>query len=469
MKKLHVIVFTILIAYLSINADCLILTQENQDIFALRRQRLMNTIQDGIAILQNTGRSQKDFYYLTGFEETEAVILLLPKDEEKFIIFAHPKNPIREMWTGAIHGVEGTKDLLGADKAYPLSQFEKTLPRFLKDKERIFCSFRDDNFHKKIKDMAKKSPDSSSVKTSDLLGYIHEMRLIKSSEEIELLRKSIDITCEAHIEAMKAAQPGMNEYEIEAIIEYVFRKNGAKGPAFPSIVGSGPNTSILHYENNNRQTKERDLVVMDIGAEYEQYAADVTRTIPMNGKFSKEQKEIYEIVLKAQEEGFKLVKPGTMIDDIHNRAAEVIQEGLYRLGLITDKSSQWQMRIWLPYKISHWLGLDVHDVGNYRRKKGESRILEPGMVFTIEPGIYIKAEMLDHVPALLRRFVPEEEEIKDFVAKVKPIALKYTNIGIRIEDDILVTEKGYEDLSLKAPKKIKDIEMMMKKKSYLNK
>lgn len=296
---------------------------------------------------------------------------------------------------------------------------------------------------------------------------IHEMRLIKSPEEIKLIQKAVDITCDSLIEAMKAAEPGMKEFEIEAVIEYVFRKNGSTRPGFPSIVGSGPNSTVLHYDRNNRQTQDGDLVVMDVGAEYGRYKADVTRTIPISGKFTKEQKEIYEIVLRAQEQGIDMIAPGLAIDDIHNHSIEVIKDGLLRLGLLTDKQSKWQIQVWLMCKISHWLGLDVHDVGDYRRKNGKSRILEPGMVFTVEPGIYIRENAIDNLPKILGDSVTEEE-ITDFISNVRPLVHKYADIGVRIEDDILVTEDGHKNLSVRAPKKIEEIQKIMNKKSRLN-
>jgi Xaa-Pro aminopeptidase len=268
---------------------------------------------------------------------------------------------------------------------------------------------------------------------------------------------------------MKAAEPGMYEYEIEAIIEYIFRKNGSQRPGFPSIVGSGPNSTILHYDANKHQTQDGDLIVMDVGAEYDHYTADVTRTIPVNGKFNKEQKEIYEIVLEAQQQAIDKIAPGVGIYEVHYRAVEVIKDGLYRLGLITDKESRWQYRIWLMYNTNHWLGLDVHDVGSRGRDDGKGRRLEPGMVFTVEPGIYIGEHSLDSLLKTTRRSKARKEDVAAFLEKVKPVVEKYMNIGVRIEDDVLVTEDGHENLSSKAPTTVKEIEKWMKKKSYLNK
>jgi Xaa-Pro aminopeptidase len=375
---------------------------------------------------------------------------------------------MRSLWDGDVLGLEGATKILGTDRAYPLDQFENTLPRFLRGKEKIGCSFLDEELTLALMRMVRRPWNSLPKTFIDLTEFIHEMRLIKSPEEIERIQRAVDITCEAHIEAMKAAEPGMNEAEIEAVIEYVFRSNGASGPGFPSIVGSGPNSTILHYEANNRQTEPGDLVVMDIGAEFQKYMADVTRTMPVSGKFTEEQKELYGIVLHAQEEAIKIIGPGVGIDDIHYRAVSTIADGLFRLGLITEKENRWQMRVWLMYRINHWLGLDVHDVGDYRRRANSSRPLEPGMVLTVEPGVYIREESIDNLEQILGRSVPKER-ILEFVESVRPAVQKYAGIGIRIEDDILVTEEGCKNLSLRAPKKIEDIERIMKKKSTIKK
>jgi Xaa-Pro aminopeptidase len=260
---------------------------------------------------------------------------------------------------------------------------------------------------------------------------------------------------------MKSVEPGMFEYEIQALIEYVFRKEGAFGPGFESIVGSGKNATILHYESNSRQSQNGDLLLMDIGADFQHYTADVTRTIPINGKFTQEQKEIYEVVLTSQKAAIAHVKPGRGIREIHNKGVEVLKDGLFDLGLITDKSSDWQHRVWLMYNISHWLGLDVHDVGGRGSDDGVGRLLEPGMVLTVEPGVYINEKSLEDIGLKLGNRPPEENEIHDFVSAVKPVVKKYMDIGIRIEDDILVTVEGFENLSRQAPKEIEDIETLM--------
>jgi len=463
MKRLFVLlmVFSIFVIG-SLNAE-----DFNKEIFKKRRQQLMAKMDGGIAILRGAG-NMSDFYYLTGLYDQNAIIIITPEEKEKYIMFIQPTSPMRELWSGKHPGLEEAKTVFGADNALPINEFDKSLFRFLRGKSKVYVSFRDKELYDKLIPMVRSPYDNKPVPVADPSPYIHELRLIKDSEEIKLMRKAAEITSESLVEVMKAVEPGMFEYEVEAIIEYIFRKNGAQGPGFPSIVGSGPNATILHYEDNNRQTQDGDLLLMDVGAECGHYTADVTRTIPVNGRFSAKQKEIYEVVLKAQKEAIKIAAPGVGIYEINNRGVEVIKDGLYRLGLISDKNSQWQHRAWLMYNISHWVGLDVHDVGGRGPADGKGRSFEPGMVFTVEPGLYIREETLEYLPMMLGRSGASKEELEDFVNAVRPAVRKYANIGIRIEDDILITESGHEVLSSKAPKEIDAIEKLMKKKSYLN-
>jgi Xaa-Pro aminopeptidase len=430
--------------------------------FAERRQKLMDIMKEGILIFRNSEQNFNDFYYLTGIEEIEAAFLLRPGREKPYVVFIQPFNPGREIWDGERIGLQGAKDTYGADEAYPFGEFEKKLPRYISESNPIYCSFRDIKEPEGIGEVLSRQRQRHSKKLIDFIPYVHEMRLFKSPEELERIQKAVDITCEAHRHAIQETNPGKYEYEIEAIIEYTFRKHGASGPAFSSIVGSGPNSTILHYEKKSRLMHEGDLLVIDIGAKYGNYAADVTRTLPVSGRFNKEQKEIYELVLRAQEEAIEMVKPGIEIDEIHTHALSIIKNGLYELGLITDKNSSWQIRVWLMYKISHWLGLQVHDVGDYKRARTSSRKLESGMVFAVEPGLYIREKTLDHLPEIMGKIV-SPEEMGEFIRKVRPAVKKYDNIGVRIEDDILVIENGYVNLSSKAPKKIDEIENLMEK------
>jgi len=467
MKKYNVRLIPVLLIIFSVFVSGLLDAEDfNKEIFQKRRQQLMEQMDGGIAVLRSAG-NMSDFYYLTGLYDQNAIILIIPEEKEKYIMFIQPTSPSRELWTGKHPGLEEAKTVFGADAAYPISEFDKSLFRYLRGKSKVYVSFRDKELYDKLIPMIRSPYGSEPVPVVDPLLYIHEMRLIKDTEEIRLMRKAAEITSESLIEVMKAVEPGMFEYEVEAIIEYIFRKSGAERPGFPSIVGSGPNSTILHYEDNNRQTQDGDLLLMDVGAEYGHYTADVTRTIPVNGRFSTKQKEIYEVVLQAQKEAIQIAAPGVGIYEINNRGVKVIKEGLYRLGLITDKNSQWQHRAWLMYNISHWVGLDVHDVGGRGPDDGKGRRFEPGMVFTVEPGLYIREETLEYLPTMLGRSGATKEELEAFVNAVRPAVQKYANIGIRIEDDILVTESGHEILSSKAPKEIDAIEKLMKKKSYL--
>jgi len=435
-------------------------------LFARHREALMKEMDGGILVFQNSDRN-KNFFYLTGFQESRAAFVLLPDEEEKYIMFVQSYDPANKSRTGVLSGIEGAKEHFNADDAFPFDQFERKLRSYLRGKKKIYCDFNNKELYEKLLQMTRFSPGVMMKTMIDPTNFIHEMRLIKSPEEIEIMQKAIDITADAHIEVMRAAEPGMYEYELQAIIEYIYRKNGSPRNGFPCIVGSGPNSVVLHYGENNRKTQSGDMVVMDIGAEYGEYTADITRTIPINGKFTKAQREIYQAVLDANKAAIAMVAPGVGYQEVMNAGTEKVKEGLFRLGLITDMESLWQYRVWLTHGIGHWLGLVVHDVGDYRRQDEKGRVLEPGMVFTMEPGIYIQDDILDNLKDM-RMIRASDEEIDTFVEKVKPVAAQYTHIGVRIEDDVLVTPDGYKVLSQKAPKEIRDVEKMMAKKSYLN-
>jgi len=456
--------------------------------FANRRKLLMQKMNGGTAIFKSAEvvnrnydvdyefRQESDFYYLTGFDEPESAVLLIPGADKEFIMFVRPRNTLEEMWTGKIHGIEEAMNVFGADTAFAIERFDELLPMYVEGKDKIYCSVLDKKLTSKLLSLMEPRPGdhlkhiNKPPKTLiDLSPILHEMRVIKSEYEIQLLKKPINITCDAHIEAMKAAKPGMYEYEIEAIIEYIYRKNGCPRYAFPSIVGSGPNTAVFHYMTNDRKIKDGDLILIDIGAEKDYYAADITRTIPANGKFSKEQKEIYDIVLNAEKEAIKMIKPGVSFKELEDKVISVVKDDLYKLGLILDKNSEWQYKVWYYTYPWHYLGIDVHDVGRYVYESTFlERNFEAGMVVTMEPGIYISRSMMEIVKTKewFARDFPEDE-VKAFFEKVQPVAEKYFDLGIRIEDDILVTEDGHEVLSTKVPTEIKDIEAMMKNKSIL--
>jgi Xaa-Pro aminopeptidase len=475
LRKTFIPIILLIIWAGSLNAQDL-----SREHFAKRRNKLMEQLgNDCIAIfktplapkrnsdIDHPFRQSSDFYYLTGFEEHGSVLLLVPGEEKSFIMFVRPASTMASAWTGELCGINGAMTTFGADTAHSIGEVRTILPIYLEGKDKIYFNSTDLEFRKKISKMVKDTRKSGPRRRLRAVPHIHDMRLIKSPEEIKLLRKAIDITCDAHIEAMRSAEPGMYEYEIQAIIEYIFRKNGSPRNGFPSIIGSGSNSTVLHYEASISQTSDGDVICMDIGAEYGYYTADITRTIPVNGKFTPEQRDIYEIVFKAEREAVQMTAPGKGVQELYTHAYKVLREGLYRLGLVTDPESRWQSRIWTPHGIGHWLGLDVHDVWGLGYVGETGVVLKPGMVFTVEPGIYITERALESISGMVGNLATEEE-IEEFILKVKPVVQKYNNIGIRIEDDVLVTKDGYENLSAKAPREIHEIEKLMAERSYFN-
>ncbi len=391
-------------------------------------------------------RQESNFLYLTGCEEPRAYLLLCPDGVKigdaapvKEVFFIRPKT---RSATGESLGLEGAKAQLGFETVLPGSEFLAIAKSALAGKKILYYAasipdlVADPLMEKRtivsreVKGELQASFPELEIKT--LYAALGEMRSLKSPAELALLQNAIDATAIAHIEAMKSCEPGMFEYELQAVIEYCFSKNGAEFAGFPSIVGSGPNSCILHYDANRRKMQNGDVVVMDIGAEYHGYCADITRTIPVNGTFSPAQRQIYEIVLGAQEEAIKLMKPGTTTEP-GVKATEVIADGLLKLGLIKDKS---EVNRYYTHGLSHGIGLDVHDMGRL------GGAMKPGMILTVEPGIYI----------------PEGS----------PCDKKYWNIGVRIEDDVLITAEGNRVVSAAAPKSVKDIEALMKKQGLGN-
>jgi Xaa-Pro aminopeptidase len=393
-------------------------------------------------------RQDTDFYYLTRLNEPDCVAVLAPSNpEHKYILFVRPRIREEEIWTGIRAGVEGAISQHGADAAYDIGKLSEVLPKYLQNVEKLYYRFgNNENFDLKVistvKHIREKVRGGVYAPTAiiDPSTVLHEMRLRKNEDDLNSLRRAAEISGEGHIAAMKHCKPGMHEYELEAIVEYVFRKNGATGVGYPSIVGSGFNTTILHYNTNNDRIKDGDMVLIDAGAEYNLFSGDITRAFPANGKFTRAQQAIYEVVLNANKEVIKMVKPGESFMKLHEKAVEVVSEELLRLGLLSGSSDEViqkeSYRKFFMHRTGHWLGMDVHDVGRYKAQDGW-RKLEPGMVFTVEPGVYIAAGT---------EGVPEE----------------YFNIGVRIEDDVVVTENGVEVLTSKTPKEVKDIEATMK-------
>ena len=421
--------------------------------YSTRRERFMEQMDGGVALFKSALASRgryhpdSDFLYLTGFIEPNAVCLLAPEHKEhKFVLFVQPKDEKRERWNGKRFGVEGAKEQFDVNEAYPIDKLDETLPKYLDDVEKIYYRMgQDEAFNQKIVNLMKRyhshrqREDKGPNAIIDPSEILYEMRLIKSPEEISLMRKAARITAEAHLAIMKALKPGMYEYELEALFDYTCRKNGGVGPSYPTILASGPNATILHYNENNRQIQEDDLILIDAATEYEYYDSDVTRTIPASGKFSDEQKAVYNTVLEAQLAAIEMVKPGNCYKDFNKKAVQVITEGLVKLGLLSGEVEKLieddEHRKFYMHNAGHWLGLDTHDVGKIKID-GKSRTFEPGMVITVEPGIYIDAGT---------EGVPE----------------KYWNIGVRIEDDVLVTKDGNKILTAGIPKTIEDIEHFM--------
>ena len=442
------------------------------DVFKLRRQRLTGKMKGEIAII--SAATGNDFIYLTGYTgERQAVAVLNPLSDNPFTLFVLPREPMSTLWDGERPGVEGAVKRYGADAAYPVAELNDRLATMVEGKNSASLHGDDRMVKERIKNMKGLSANFSNSLHTDLAPILHEMRVIKDDWEIAQLEKAIAVTALAHRRALQTAAPGQKEYDVQAEIEYVFRKNGL-ATGFSSIVGSGPNAAILHYTHNDRTMQDGDLLLMDVGATCRGYVADVTRTIPVSGRFSEEQRELYSLVLKANQEAIKKMVPGNRILDCHHRATEIIVRGLYDLGLIKDTTSWWQKRFYIQYRNNHYIGLHVHDVGSYGDLDAPDRdsyILNPairgreilpGMVMTIEPGIYLLGDRLEHLHKLFGDRATAEE-LDAFAEEIRPAYEKYAGIGIRIEDDVLITRDGNRVLSGNAPKTIEDIEAAMKR------
>jgi len=392
-------------------------------------------------------RPNSDLYYLTGFNEPETILVLAPKRADgEFILFNRKRDRSREIWDGLRAGQAGACETFGADQAFPIEDFARMLPELLEGRQTIHCSLGAEKY---FDDMLLTALNSirgrirngiqAPITLTDITDTLHEMRLFKSMAEIKLMRKAATISAGAHMRAIQACKPGMNESQLEAEIMHEFQKNGAAFAAYSSIVGAGANSCILHYIENNQTIKNGDIVLIDAGCEYDYYAADITRTFPANGKFSTEQKIIYEIVLASQMAALKVAKPGTPFASMQKAIVRSITEGLLKHSILKGNLEDLIAKeAYLPFymhKSGHWLGLDVHDMGRYK-VAGKWRTLEPGMVLTVEPGIYISADNVG-------------------------VHKKWHNIGIRIEDDIVITEEGHEVLSKDVPKTVADIERLM--------
>ena len=391
-------------------------------------------------------RQDSDFWYLGGFPEPEAVLVMVPgRAHGEAILFCRERDLEREGWDGPRHGPEGAVEGFGFDDAYPIDDLDEILPGLLEGRSRVYYHFgHDTEFDIKLigwVNRVRALVRSGAQPPHELLELGHlldELRLFKSPAELRMMQRAADISVLAHQAAMHAARPGLHEYELQAEIERVFRMHGSV-PAYGSIVGAGANACVLHYVANNAVARDGDLVLVDAGAEYQGYAADITRTFPVGGRFSKEQRVLHDLVGAAQDAALAQARPGVPYEAGHEAAVRTLTEGLLRLGLLKGSLEKnlagATYRRFYRHKTGHWLGLDVHDVGDYRIE-GESRLLEPGMVFTLEPGLYV---------------APDDTSV----------AAKWRGIGIRTEDDVLVTRDGHKVLTGKLARGADEIESLM--------
>jgi len=424
--------------------------------FRERRDRLLSSMPSGVLVafatptairnndVEHEYRQSSDLFYLTGFDEPDTVLVLSAvAEKEKLVLFVRPRDPERETWDGRRAGVEGAVREFGADAAYPIAELAARLPELLLGATELHYSLgrhreQDDVLLTALEGARRRGRRGAVYPTRfvDAEVVLHEQRLFKTAEELDTMRRAASISAEAHVAAMKSAKPGVNECEIDALFRGIFRKHGCERPAYEPIVGSGPNATILHYRRNNRVMNDGELLLIDAGCELDYYASDVTRTFPVNGRFSPEQRQIYDIVLEAQDRAIDKAKAGATLDEVHLASAEVITRGLIALGLVEgpleDALKEQRYKTYYMHKCSHWLGMDVHDVGAYYRA-GKARPLEPGMVLTVEPGIYVG----EHATGAAER---------------------YRGIGVRIEDDVLVTEAGNEVLTAHIPRTVDAVE-----------
>lgn len=430
----------------------------NIEVFRARRNRLLAQMQRGIAVIPTAPEQVRNrdshypyrfdsyFYYLTAFREPEAVLVLVAGDQQKSILFCRDKDVEREIWDGFRHGPEGAREAFGFDEAHSIAKFDEMLPDLIANQPTLFHSMgHDDVFDARIVAALNRvransrSGEHAPAEIRDVRTAIDEMRLIKDEHELSTLRAAAAISAEAHRRAMQATRPGRREYEIEAELLHVFRRGGSQAPAYSSIVAGGANACVLHYVDNDAVLDDGDLLLIDAGCELDGYASDITRCSPVNGRFSGPQRDVYQLVLAAQAAAIAEVRPGRHWNEPHDAAVKVLAQGMLDLKLL-DGSLDGVLesaayRKFYMHRTGHWLGLDVHDAGEY--KLGDAwRPLVPGMLLTVEPGCYIRPA--DDVPPA------------------------FWNIGIRIEDDALVTADGCELISAAAPKQIDDIEALMR-------
>jgi Xaa-Pro aminopeptidase len=428
------------------------------NIYKDRRQKLLSQMGDGIAIVPSASmqvrsndtefpfRQESNFYYLTGFNEPDALLLLCKKQKlSKTVLFLRERDPEMEMWVGARLGVEPACKTLDVDEAYNIKMLEAELPKLLEGSEHLYLdTFRENEYIHTIK---KVSEELSHIRTVDVSprNYIHlntlleKMRLYKEPYEVDQIKKALSITTQAHHAAMAMVRPGMKEYEIQALIEYVFKKNGSEHDAYGTIVAGGNNANTLHYVENRKLLNDGDLMLIDAGCEWNYYASDITRTTPVNGKFSKPQQALYEGILDVQEKIIKLVQPGVSKQQLQEKSELLLAQVMLDLGIVKGSLDavieNKTHKKYYPHGIGHWMGLDVHDTCPYKDENGKEVVFQEGVVLTVEPAIYLPKDDLE---------IPEE----------------FRGIGIRTEDNILVTSKGHENLSSDIAKTVEEVEAM---------
>lgn len=457
--------------------------------FTHRRTQFAAALGNGLAIIPASTetvrnddvdyvfRQSSDFYFLTGFDEPDAVALLDPTHEQPYVLFVRPRDPEMEAWNGKRAGVEGAVGRFGADAAFPLTDFDNVLRDRLRGRETLWYAVGSSIDARVLGAVrqARAWRNRTGIEVPSVIAdpstVLDELRLIKSPDEIRALREACRVSAAGHVEAIRFAAPGRTEREVQAAMEYVFRSSGAVREGYPSIVASGDNACILHYTENNRMMEDGDLLLIDAAAEIDYLSSDITRTFPVNGRFTAPQRAVYDVVLAAQEAVIEACRPGLPYTDMHDVAVQVLTEGMVNLGLlpgpVPDAIAYGWYREFFFHGLGHWLGMDVHDSGPYR-VEGVGRPLAPGMTFTVEPGIYIAPEKTTLTLAKVafdldaerdlayekgateaKRII--EERKADAETITHDVPAEYVGIGIRIEDDLLVTESGCDNLSRDVP------------------
>ena len=422
--------------------------------FKKRRARLAKSLESGVVVLATSPERTRNadahydyrwdsgFYYLTGFREPEAVVVMVLGEEPRSILFCREKNLEREIWDGFRHGPELAREHFGFDESYPYAELDQRMPDLLANREVLHTPVGSDpTWDLRVAGWLNavrakvRSGVTAPDQIRDVRAAVNDMRLFKDEHEVAVMRRAAQISSQAHARAMRFASPGMREYQVEAELIHEFLKNGARAAAYGSIVAAGANACVLHYRENSAELRKGELMLIDAGCELDSYASDITRTFPIAGRFSAVQRDVYELVLASQEAAIKAVKPGADFIDYHDAATRVLVQGLidFKLckGSVDKVLEDNSYKQFYMHRTGHWLGLDVHDAGDYMQK-GKWRKLKPGMVLTVEPGLYIRPA--DNVPKA------------------------FWNIGVRIEDDVLVTAKGRDILTAECPKTVKDVE-----------